>query len=87
MARAPKPSGGRNSGPRDRGDLLDALRRWGWSTRTMPGGHCRATPPDGGPYVVFPMTGGDRLGIRRTVSDIRRVTGWDFRRPDPRPGA
>ena len=80
MARTPKQSGGRASYPASRGDLLRLLSRNGWTITTTGGGHTRATPPHGGPWVVFPSTGSDVQGIQRTCADIRRVTGIDVRK-------
>lgn len=78
MARTPKGAGpGRL--PATRAELIARLVRAGWSVTTTKGKHTRAIPPDGGPYVIFPSTGGDSKGIRNTCQDIRKVTGWDVR--------
>jgi hypothetical protein len=84
MARQPKPTGGRSAAPRTRADLIRAMRRHGWTVTIAPGGHTKAHAP-GGRFVIFPTTGSDARGIRNTLRDVRRVTGWDFRLPDPRP--
>lgn len=53
-------------------DIIKALKRLGWTICTTGGGHIKAVPPDGGPFVIMSASPSDYRAGQRALSILRR---------------